>query len=117
MDDDLIVERRGDVLWLQLNRPGRMNAYDRETVDEMIAALQDNVDARVGVITGTGRAFCAGGYLADPDFWELRSMFTRSLMLESFTYVGLRSNGVDEETHDRGPQSRRRRRVREESAS
>jgi 2-ketocyclohexanecarboxyl-CoA hydrolase len=84
MDDDLIVERRGDVLWLRLNRPERMNAYDRNTVNEMIAALHDNIDARVGVITGTGRAFCAGGYLAnlaDPDFWDLRAMFTGSLML------------------------------------
>jgi len=84
MDDDLVVERRGDVLWLRLNRPERMNAYDRQTVDEIIAALQKNIDARVGVITGTGRAFCAGGYLAnlaDPDFWDLRAMFTGSLML------------------------------------
>ena len=84
MGDDLIVERSDDILRLRLNRPERMNAYDRQTVDEIIAALQENIDARVGVITGTGRAFCAGGYLAnlaDPDFWELRAMFTGSLML------------------------------------
>ena len=76
--------RKQDVLWLRLNRPDRMNAYDRETVDELISALRENIDARVTVITGTGRAFCAGGYLAnlaDPDFWELRSMFTGSLEL------------------------------------
>ncbi|GIR35230.1 MAG: hypothetical protein CM15mP49_06150 [Actinomycetota bacterium] len=31
------------------------------------------MDARGGVITGSGRAFCAGGYLgnlAEADFWE-----------------------------------------------
>lgn len=81
---DVVVERRDDVLWLRLNRPERMNAYDRGTVDELIAALREHMDARVTVITGTGRAFCAGGYLAnlaDPDFWELRSMFTGSLEL------------------------------------
>lgn len=81
---DVVVERRDQVLWLRLNRPERMNAYDRTTVDELIAALREHVDARVTVITGTGRAFCAGGYLADlanPDFWELRSMFTGSLEL------------------------------------
>lgn len=84
MNDDLIVERRDNVLWLRLNRPERMNAYDRATVNEIISALQENIDVRVAVITGTGRAFCAGGYLAnlaDPDFWELRAMFTGSLML------------------------------------
>lgn len=81
---DVIVERRGEVLWLRLNRPERMNAYDRATVDELIGALREHMDARVTVITGTGRAFCAGGYLAnlaEPDFWELRAMFTGSLEL------------------------------------
>lgn len=71
-------------MWLRLNRPERMNAYDRTTVDELIAAFRTHIDARVVVITGTGRAFCAGGYLADlaePDFWELRAMFTGSLEL------------------------------------
>jgi 2-ketocyclohexanecarboxyl-CoA hydrolase len=81
---DVVVERADGVLRLRLNRPERMNAYDRGTVDELIAAFREHVDARVTVITGTGRAFCAGGYLAnlaDPDFWDLRSMFTGSLEL------------------------------------
>ena len=81
---DVIVDRRDEVLWLRLNRPERLNAYDRTTIDEIIAALREHVQARVAVITGEGRAFCAGGYLAnlaDPDFWELRSMFTGSLEL------------------------------------
>ena len=81
---DVIVDRRDQVLWLTLNRPERLNAYDRGTVDELIAALREHVDARVAVITGAGRAFCAGGYLAnlaEPDFWELRTMFTGSLEL------------------------------------
>lgn len=81
---DVIAERREKVLWLRLNRPERLNAYDRTTVDEIVAALRENADARAAVITGEGRAFCAGGYLAnlaDPDFWELRAMFTGSLEL------------------------------------
>ncbi len=81
---DVIVDRREQVLWLRLNRPERLNAYDRTTVEEIVAALREHADARVAVITGEGRAFCAGGYLAnlaDPDFWELRAMFTGSLEL------------------------------------
>ena len=81
---DVIVDRPDEVLWLRLNRPERLNAYDRTTIDEIIDALRTHVQARVAVITGEGRAFCAGGYLAnlaDPDFWELRSMFTGSLEL------------------------------------
>ena len=81
---DVIVDRQDQVLWLRLNRPERLNAYDRTTIDEIVAALREHVKARVVVITGEGRAFCAGGYLAnlaDPDFWELRAMFTGSLEL------------------------------------
>lgn len=81
---DIVVERRDDVLWLRLNRPERMNSYDRNTIDELIAALSHHVDARVTVITGTGRAFCAGGYLANlskPNYWELRRMFLGSMEL------------------------------------
>jgi 2-ketocyclohexanecarboxyl-CoA hydrolase len=81
---NVVVERKDEILTLRLNRPERMNAYDRDTVDELIAALREHVDARVTVITGTGRAFCAGGYLAnlaDPNFWDLRAMFTGSLEL------------------------------------
>ncbi|MAG68817.1 MAG: dihydroxynaphthoic acid synthetase [Acidobacteria bacterium] len=81
---DVVVDRREHGLWLQLNRPERMNAYDRNTIDELVAAFREHVDARVVVITGTNGAFCAGGYLANlttPDFWELRSLFMGSLEL------------------------------------
>src|SRR6185436_15895841 len=46
--------------------------------------VKDAADAGVIVLTGTGRAFCAGGYLAnlaDPDPAELRAMFFASLEL------------------------------------
>jgi enoyl-CoA hydratase/carnithine racemase len=81
---DVVVDRRDQVLWLTLNRPERMNSYDRGTIDELVEAFYENADARVTVITGTGRAFCAGGYLANlsnPDFWEIRKMFTGSMLL------------------------------------
>ena len=79
---DVEVERRGDVGWIRLNRPDRMNAYDMAMGQELIAAVKGLSDAGVIVITGNGRAFCAGGYLAnlaDPDPHELRGMFMASL--------------------------------------
>ena len=82
--EDILVDRRGDVLWITLNRPERLNSYSRQTVDEIIQALKEHVDSRVGVITGQGRAFCAGGYLAnlaEANFWNVRSMFTGTLEL------------------------------------
>ncbi len=48
---------------ITLNRPERMNTISREMLDELtqtlVRANQDK-DVRVVVLTGTGRAFCAG---------------------------------------------------------
>lgn len=62
-DDDLITERRGDVLLLTLNRPQARNAVTLAMAERIAAAL-DELDAdptlRVGVVTGAGGTFCAG---------------------------------------------------------
>lgn len=79
---DVVSERRGEVAWIRLNRPDRMNAYDQAMADELIHAVREAADAGVIVITGSGRAFCAGGFLANlqsPDPEELRGMFYNSL--------------------------------------
>jgi enoyl-CoA hydratase/carnithine racemase len=59
-----------------------MNAYDAEMAQELITAVENAADAGVIVLTGTGRAFCAGGFLAnlsDPNPDDLRGMFYGSL--------------------------------------
>ena len=58
---DIKVERKGEVEWITLNRPDRMNAYDAEMAEELIRAIENASDSGVIVLTGTGRAFCAGG--------------------------------------------------------
>lgn len=62
--DFLVVRREGAVLHLRLNRPDKMNALVgtmRDDIRRVIEGADD--DPRVGclVISGTGRAFCAGG--------------------------------------------------------
>ena len=81
---DIVVERRGEVSWIRLNRPERMNSYDASMAEEVIDAIAASANAGVIVLTGTGKAFCAGGYLANlsnPDAQALRSMFYASLHL------------------------------------
>ncbi|NMG17031.1 enoyl-CoA hydratase [Aromatoleum bremense] len=59
----------GSIARLTLNRPEKLNSLNDETNRELLAALdqvQDHGSARVLVITGAGRAFCAGQDLADP---------------------------------------------------
>src|SRR5262245_16218713 len=56
------------VATITLNRPERLNALTFEVYREltdMFAALRDERDVRVVVITGAGRAFCSGGDVHD----------------------------------------------------
>jgi len=56
-------QKKGHIVTIILNRPDRLNALGKEVTDELVAACK-NVDsdqeARVAIITGAGRAFCAG---------------------------------------------------------
>jgi enoyl-CoA hydratase/carnithine racemase len=79
---DILVEQKGEVTWIRLNRPDRMNAYDSAMADALIKAVEGAADSGVIVITGVGKAFCAGGYLANlskAEPLELRRMFYGSL--------------------------------------
>ena len=61
----LLVERRGDIVKIVLNRPEKLNAVTLKTVRDLTTALRRAADegARVVMITGAGRAFCSGGAL------------------------------------------------------
>lgn len=60
---EVLVEQRGDVLLLTLNRPDKLNAWHPGMGRTLMAAIEDaNADPAIGaiVMTGAGRAFCAG---------------------------------------------------------
>ena len=64
----LTIEREGGVAIMTLNRPAKLNAMDGVMMNEMPAAARDLADdpsVRCVVLTGAGRAFCAGGDLGD----------------------------------------------------
>lgn len=61
---DILVDRTGGVLRITLNRPERLNSLDTAMVDAISDALADAQGVRVAVITGEGRAFCAGAVMA-----------------------------------------------------
>ena len=57
------IDIQGRIMLVQLNRPDRLNALGLELRTEMFAAFTEfnnNPDLEVSVLTGTGRAFCAG---------------------------------------------------------
>jgi 2-(1,2-epoxy-1,2-dihydrophenyl)acetyl-CoA isomerase len=66
--DTVILKKEGYVTTVTLNRPERLNAFNRQMEDELIEALtevHDDKDIRVLVLTGAGRAFCSGGDVSE----------------------------------------------------
>ncbi|MFX0577093.1 crotonase/enoyl-CoA hydratase family protein [Nocardia nepalensis] len=68
MTDAAILHRQGPIAIITLNRPEAMNAVNAELSIAVGAALDElaaDRELRVGVITGAGRAFCAGADLKE----------------------------------------------------
>ncbi len=60
--DRVAVEIAGGIATATLNRPDKLNAFDRPMCDDLVEALRMLVDSeqvRVIILTGSGRAFCA----------------------------------------------------------
>ena len=59
----LLVEKNAAVATVTLNRPAAMNAFSAElrlALGSAFRELQADPDIRVAIVTGAGRAFCAG---------------------------------------------------------
>ena len=66
--EPVLLEAEGPVAVLTINRPATLNALDIATIEAMHAALDEaeaNESIRVLIFTGAGRAFIAGGDIAD----------------------------------------------------
>ncbi|MDQ4092061.1 MAG: enoyl-CoA hydratase-related protein [Actinomycetota bacterium] len=82
MNDTVRYQLDGHVATITYHRPERLNAIDgamRRELNEAFSRFRDDEDAWVGIVTGAGRAFCAGADLrgqGDPTgefrgtFWE-----------------------------------------------
>jgi 2-(1,2-epoxy-1,2-dihydrophenyl)acetyl-CoA isomerase len=64
MPEHILVERRGDVLVVTLDRPDRLNAAPPAMFEAITAALADLGGARAVLIAGAGRGFCSGADVA-----------------------------------------------------
>jgi E-phenylitaconyl-CoA hydratase len=78
----VLYERQGHVATITYNRPEVLNAVNgelRADLNEAFARFRDEEEAWVAIVTGAGRAFCAGADLSDGagatgvfagSFWE-----------------------------------------------
>ncbi len=60
---NVIVEDKGSIRIVTINRPGSKNCVNSETADELYAAFQgfeEDSSVSVGILAGKGNTFCAG---------------------------------------------------------
>lgn len=67
-DNPILLSIEGGVAWIVLNRPERYNALSeamRTGIGDALDAIERAPDVRAVIITGEGKAFCAGGDLTE----------------------------------------------------
>jgi enoyl-CoA hydratase/carnithine racemase len=77
MYEHILFEKSGAIATVTLNRPEKLNAYIPELGDEVVDAfrrLRDDAEVRAVILTGAGRAFCAG---VDLDYLKERPPASR----------------------------------------
>ncbi len=83
---DLLVREDGAVAWLTMNRPDRLNALNTTLADGLLdyfTQLRTRADIRVVVLTGAGRAFCAGLDLGGHPATQSKSTVLQSLFVQN----------------------------------
>jgi len=66
--ETVIFEKKENIAYITLNRPQRLNIYNiqmRDDLWEVFGAIKADAEVRAVVLTGTGRAFCAGADLTE----------------------------------------------------
>ena len=101
-DPPLIVSQDGSkAIWtLTLNRPGKANALDAETVERLLATVADAraAGARALVLEGAGRNFCAGFDFAGYQEQSAGDLLHRFVRIEQLGFPP-RGGGVRSERH------------------
>lgn len=95
MSDPVLYEQDGHVVTITYHRPERMNAINgamREALNAAWLRFRDDPDAWVAILTGAGRAFCAGADVREGGsagtfagtFWEKPTINSFESGLELF---------------------------------
>ncbi len=66
--NSILVEQKGQIAWLTLNRPDKFNSFNRQMALDLHTALdkaEADTNVRCVVLCGSGKAFCAGQDLSE----------------------------------------------------
>ena len=76
--ETILLERRGRVAWITLNRPQALNALNEQVMRELTATLLElDTDTEIGcsVLTGSAKAFAAGADIKEMQAQGFAAMF------------------------------------------
>lgn len=97
----ILFDRHADtgVAVLTLNRPERFNAFNRDMIGQWRAALarvETDISIRALVVTGSGKAFCAGGDMDDLEsFLPMGALERRSYLWDNVHQIALLLERID----------------------
>jgi enoyl-CoA hydratase/carnithine racemase len=81
-------ERQGSIVIVTMNRPEQLNAMNLDMIDELSQAwikLEDDPEARVAILTGTGKAYCVGFDMKQMDEGKLHPTTLQTMIPLSFS--------------------------------
>jgi len=81
MPNAVVARHDGHIVWVKLNRPDRLNAMNKQLVEELSEILEraeSDEKIRVIILQGEGRAFCSGDDLKDLDAQTASEMATQA---------------------------------------
>jgi len=81
---NILIEKKGKVAILKINRPNALNALNTATISELekgIKELEDDREVKVVILTGEGKAFVAGA-----DVVEMKDM--TAMQAREFSKLG-----------------------------
>ena len=89
--ENIIVETRGKVGLITLNRPKAMNALNDKLIDEISAALDGfEADPNIGcmVMTGSEKAFAAGADIGAMAGWNFMDVYKTDYISRNWDRIG-----------------------------
>ncbi len=82
MTESILLKTENNIAYITLNRPEVFNSFNREmalSLQQVLKDCENNPEVRVIVLTGSGKAFCAGQDLKEVTSPELNPGFKKIL--------------------------------------
>lgn len=82
MTENILLKTENNIVYITLNRPEVFNSFNREmalSLQQVLKNCENNPEVRAIVLTGSGKAFCAGQDLKEVTSPELNPGFKKIL--------------------------------------